>query len=341
MIIGITGYYASGKDTVAEYLAKRNFENYSLSDEIRIEARKRKITVGRDNLIKLGNELREKFGPGALAERISIRMNEDKDYVITSIRNPAEVDVLAREPNFILISVEASQKKRFGLLQERARDADPASFEEFIDKEKIEQSADPNKQQLDKCQKMAKITLTNEGSLEELYDKVDLLLLHLNKKYRQRPSWDDYFIRISREVAKRATCDRGKSGCVIVREKRLLCTGYVGSAAGLSHCDEIGHQIKEIKHEDGTSSKHCVRTIHAEQNAICQAAKEGISLKDATLYCKMEPCSVCAKMISNCGISRVVCEKKYHGARETREIFKQAKIDLSILDDTVESYARM
>ena len=338
MIIGITGYYASGKDTVAEYLQKKGFQHFSLSDEIRHEATKKNIPPIRDNLIKLGNDLREKFGPGILAQRINLKLKENKNYVITSIRNPEEINNLNENQNFILISVEAEQKKRFELLKQRARENDPKTFQEFVEKEKIEESSDPNKQQLNKCAKLAKFIIENNGTLEELHTKTEKLLRDLRKKYDKRPSWDEYFIRISQEVAKRATCDRGKSGCVIVRDRRILCTGYVGSTAGLPHCDDAGHQIKKITHEDGHTSQHCVRTIHAEQNALCQAAHEGISLKGATVYCKMEPCSVCAKMIVNSGIIRVVCEKRYHGALETTEIFKQAKIKLDILDKEIEKY---
>ena len=88
-----------------------------------------------------------------------------------------------------------------------------------------------------------------------------------------RPSRDEYFLEIANTVAKRATCDRGRSGCVIVKDRQILVTGYVGSPIGMSHCDEVGHQLKQTVHEDGTTTTHCVRTIHAEQNALCQAAK--------------------------------------------------------------------
>src|SRR3989344_6936165 len=88
-----------------------------------------------------------------------------------------------------------------------------------------------------------------------------------------RPSWDEYFINIANEVSKRATCDRGKSGCVIVKDKHILTTGYVGSPAGLPHCDEVGHLFKTTTHENGKITQHCMRTTHAEQNAICQSAK--------------------------------------------------------------------
>jgi len=156
----------------------------------------------------------------------------------------------------------------------------------------------------------------------------------------QRPSWDEYFMEIANTVSKRATCDRGRSGCVIVRDRQILVTGYVGSPKGLPHCDEVGHQFKRMVHEDGTITEHCVRTVHAEQNAICQAAKLGISLEGGTLYCRMTPCRVCAMLIINCGIKRVVCEKKYHAGAESEEMFKIAGVQLDFFSEEVVQYDR-
>lgn len=155
-----------------------------------------------------------------------------------------------------------------------------------------------------------------------------------------RPSWDEYFIELANAAAKRATCDRGRSGCVIVKDKQVLVTGYVGSPMGLPHCDEVGHQFKQTMHEDGSVTNHCVRTVHAEQNAICQAAKRGIALEGATLYCRMTPCRVCAMLIINCGIKRVVCEKKYHAGLESEEMFKQASIELVFFEEEVLHYEK-
>ena len=146
-----------------------------------------------------------------------------------------------------------------------------------------------------------------------------------------RPTWDEYFMEIANTVAKRATCDRGRSGCVIARGKQLLVSGYVGSPTGLPHCDDVGHQFKKTVHEDGSVTNHCVRTVHAEQNAICQAAKLGIALEGATLYCRMTPCRTCAMLIINCGITRVVCEKKYHAGSESEAMFAEAGVKLSFL----------
>ena len=153
-----------------------------------------------------------------------------------------------------------------------------------------------------------------------------------------RPSWDEYFLELVDQVGRRATCDRGKSGCVVVRNKRIICTGYVGSPSGLPHCDEDGHDFKQMIDEDGTTRQHCVRTVHAEQNAICQAARYGLQLEGTTLYCSMEPCRVCAMLIASSGIKRVVAKRRYHAGADTRAILSQAGVELLVLDASVEPY---
>ena len=123
---------------------------------------------------------------------------------------------------------------------------------------------------------------------------------------RKRASWDEYFMNIAREVATRSTCDRKHVGAVIVRDKTILSTGYNGSVRGLPHCDEAGHMM-----DDG----HCVRTIHAESNAIIQAAKNGTSIAGAGIYVTASPCWSCFKMIANAGISRIVFREFYRDQR--------------------------
>ncbi len=152
-----------------------------------------------------------------------------------------------------------------------------------------------------------------------------------------RTSWDDYSLEIADAVSQRATCDRGLSGCVIVKDKRILVTGYVGSPSGLSHCDDAGHLFEE-KTVDNRSSKHCIRTVHAEQNAICQAAKNGISIEGTTLYTRMTPCRTCAMLLINCGIKRVVCERKYHRASDSERLFEEVGIKLEYKYDEIQQY---
>jgi dCMP deaminase len=154
----------------------------------------------------------------------------------------------------------------------------------------------------------------------------------------QRPTWDEYFMEVAHTIAKRASCDRGRSGCVIARDKQILVTGYVGSPRGLPHCDEVGHLFKQVTHEDGRVTQHCMRTVHAEQNAICQAARMGIALEGATLYCRMTPCRTCAMLIINCGIVRVVCEWKYHAGSETEQMFREAGISLEYIHNEILQY---
>jgi dCMP deaminase len=145
-------------------------------------------------------------------------------------------------------------------------------------------------------------------------------------------------MEIASTVAKRATCDRGRSGCVIVKNRQILVTGYVGSPRGLPHCDEVGHLFKKTIHEDGTVTNHCVRTVHAEQNAITQAARLGIALEGGTLYCRMTPCRTCAMLIINCGIERVVCEYKYHAGSESEAMFQEAGVELQYLHEEILKY---
>lgn len=155
----------------------------------------------------------------------------------------------------------------------------------------------------------------------------------------KRPSWDEYFMEIVRAVSKRSTCDRGRASCVIVRDRQILVTGYAGSPKGLPHCDDIGHQMKTVTHEDGHQSQHCVRTSHAEQNAIVQAAKLGVSINGGVLYCNMTPCAVCARMIINAGIAGIICEKRYHAGSESEDMFRRVGIAIRYFDESIEAYA--
>lgn len=157
-------------------------------------------------------------------------------------------------------------------------------------------------------------------------------------KAHKRPSWDEYFLQMADFVGTRGTCDRGYVGCVITKDKRILATGYAGSPAGLSHCDEAGHEMHTVTNEDGTTSRHCIRTTHSETNAIANAARFGVAIDGATIYIKMVPCYNCAKMIINSGIKRVVCSKDYHAALRTKDIFTEACIELVIVSNEIESY---
>ena len=139
-----------------------------------------------------------------------------------------------------------------------------------------------------------------------------------------RVPWDQYFMNIAKEVATRSTCPRKHVGAVIVRDKTILSTGYNGSIRGTEHCDEVGHMM-----EDG----HCVRTIHAEANAVIQAATNGTAIQDASIYVTASPCWNCFKMIANAGITRIVFGEFYRDER----IFQVAQqLGIELVDMTGE-----
>jgi dCMP deaminase len=134
-----------------------------------------------------------------------------------------------------------------------------------------------------------------------------------------RPEWDTYFLTIARVVATRSTCDRANVGAVLVKEKRILTTGFNGSPAGLDHCDDVGHLMV-----DG----HCQRTIHAEANAIIQAALHGVSTNGSTCYVTHFPCISCTKMLINAGVSRIVFADEYGDTSHSRMFLSQAGVEV-------------
>jgi dCMP deaminase len=141
-----------------------------------------------------------------------------------------------------------------------------------------------------------------------------------------RPSWHEYFMGITNLVASRSTCIRRKVGAVLVKEKRILCSGYNGAPANVPHCRETGCLREQLNVPSGEKHELC-RGVHAEQNAIIQAAFHGISVNGSVLYCTNQPCSICAKMIINAGIKTVYFKEGYDDPLSL-EMFDQAKVDL-------------
>ena len=143
----------------------------------------------------------------------------------------------------------------------------------------------------------------------------------------ERPGWDDYFLDIVGLVAKRATCRRRSVGAALVRDRRILSTGYNGAPSGLRHCMEIGCLREQNRIPSGERHELC-RGLHAEQNAIIQAALHGVSVKGATLYCTNRPCIICAKMIVNAGIVRIVVGGEYRDPL-AEEMLAEAGIEVN------------
>lgn len=336
--IGITGTLGAGKGTIVDYLINnKNFAHYSVRAFITEEIKRRGLPVDRDSMTLVGNDLRKCNSPSYIVEQLYQQaQSSGKNCIIESVRTTGEVEALRGKANFYLFAVDADPKVRYERVVLRGSETDHISYETFLANEQREMNSDdPNKQNLRACIKQADYRFDNNGDIASLNEQVEKVLAEIS--YR-RPSWDEYFMDLANSASRRATCDRGRSGCVIVKDRQLLVTGYVGSPSGLPHCDEVGHLFRQTIDADGKVSTHCVRTVHAEQNAICQAARRGIALDGATLYCRMTPCRTCAMLIINCGIKRVVCERKYHSGAESEELFRQAGVSIEFFFDEVQKY---
>ena len=143
----------------------------------------------------------------------------------------------------------------------------------------------------------------------------------------ERLSWQQYFMTITRQVAERSTCLRAKVGAVIVRDKNILATGYNGAPSGLPHCTEVGCLVYESRDPSGELVENCFRTIHAEINAITQAAKNGSSIKDAEIYVTHTPCIHCVKVLINTGIRAIYYERAYR-LESIAEMLEQAHVQI-------------
>ena len=148
-------------------------------------------------------------------------------------------------------------------------------------------------------------------------------------KSSDRPSWKEIFFEIVEIIGKRSTCDRGRMGALIVKDNRIISTGYSGSPPGMAHCDDVGHLLYKVNDGENTTI-HCFRTVHAEMNAICQAARRGISTEGSSIYCLMFPCRACAMSIVSCGIKEVFCLYDYHNSSYSKTIFDECNVSYHI-----------
>ncbi len=319
MIIGITGTNGSGKDTVGDFLREMGFNFFSCSQIIRDEAAERNIAINRENMIALGNELRETYGPGILARMIfqKIKDNGLEMAVVGSVRHPAEVEELKQDKDFILIAVDAPLAMRYKIISQRDGATDEVNIEEFQRHELMELNGRDVQQQLLKVMAMSDYKIINDSSREDLHRKVKSIIDSLQAQ-KKRMGWEEYFMGLARQVATRSTCSRKRVGCVIVSDKTILSTGYNGSLRGMPHCDEIGCDM-----ENG----HCIATVHAEANAIIQAAKNGVKISGAELYTSASPCWNCFKLTINSGIKKIYYGDFYRDEK-SRQIADKLGIEL-------------
>ena len=327
MIIGLTGRNASGKGAAAEFLKSIGFVYTSLADELRRVLQEEGIPVTRDNLIREGRRFRERWGPAFLAHRVFKRLDPEKNYIVDSIRHPEEVRVFRLRDDFYLLHIQAPAEIRFERIRRRGREGDPQTWEDFLQVETRETSdADPNAQRIDRCEKLADATLVNDDSLETLHRRLRDWLRRTLKEH-PRPDWDRYFMQIAKVVALRSNCMKRKVAALVVKDRRIISTGYNGTPRGVKNCNEGGCPRCYALGASGRDLEHCFCS-HAEENAITQAAYHGIELKQATVYCTYSPCILCAKMIINAGVREVVFEGTYALEEVTTALFQEAGVQI-------------
>jgi dCMP deaminase len=333
MILGVTGFFCSGKDTLAAYLEKKSFYHVSLSDIIREEIRRRGRRVSLRATIEVGNELRRQYGPQILAQRALARLDQYKNYVVSSIRHPAEVEMLRSRRDFALIFVDAPLRVRYQRSRGRARKGDFTTFEEFKQAEQEQRGGkDPTGQQLEPCRALADLRIRNNSTLESFHAKIDRTLRDIILNHMPpRPSWDEYFMNMAAVAATRSNCIKRHVGAIIVKDRQIVSTGYNGTPKGIKNCNEGGCPRCWAFADSGSRLDECL-CVHAEENAIVQAACNGISIKGSDLYTTFCPCSYCAKSIINAGIAKVVYREQYGMDDVTRRLFAEAGVELVFLN---------
>ncbi len=331
MRIGVAGFNAAGKSRAVEFLEGRSFYPVSLSDVIREDLARDGLEPTREHMIERGRRLRERFGPAILAERVQVRLPLDRNHVIDSIRHPAEVEALRALGEFVLLWIEASPEVRFERSGGRNRVGDPQTFEEFCEMEGRElASGDPAGQQLLAVRDLADEVIPNDGDLGMLHARLEQVLKS-KLFFRNRPTWDEYFMSIARVVASRSNCIKRKVGALIVSDRRITATGYNGTPRGVLNCNEGGCPRCSDVAESGTRLNECLCS-HAEENAITQSAYHGVSVRGSTIYTTFSPCLMCTKMIINAGIVEVVYDSPFPLADVALGLFREAGIKLRALE---------
>ena len=325
MIIGLTGKNGSGKGEVAKFLTDAGYQYYSLSDVLREELKKQGKEVTRKSLTDFANDLRLQRGAGVLGSIVASKLEPDGNYIVDSIRHPSEVEALRQIPHFYLLAVETDPQVRFERIKLRSRENDTLTYESFVAQEAKEAAGKKaTDQQLNSTLDLADATIENNTTLEELHQKVREVLQTLAMS-AERPGWDEYFMEIAKRVALRSNCIKRKVAAIIVKDQRIISTGYNGTPRGIKNCNEGGCPRCHKFGISGSNLEACLCS-HAEENSIVQSAYHGVSIKGATLYSTLSPCLACTKMIINSGIQEVIYNKGYSLEETASRLLKEAGI---------------
>jgi len=311
--VGLNG---AGKTEACKILEKKyGFVRFSLSDILRERLREEGKDITRNNLLELGNKLRKEEGLDYLAREVWDKIEKEKlkNVVVDSVRSVAEWRFL-KEKGFVFIQIHAPISLRIERIVKRARDPDELDFESFKRNEERElEGESPESVNLRTVIENADLVVYNDGDLDKLEKNLSYVVENLERviKVKSRPDWDHYFMNIAKLTASRSTCMRRKIGAVIVRDKRIISTGYNSPPAGHPHCYEIGGCLRELNNIPSGKHLEITRAVHAEQNAIANAARIGVAVDGATIYTTTFPCNICFKILAAAGIKRIVYLESY------------------------------
>ncbi|MBU1151400.1 AAA family ATPase [Patescibacteria group bacterium] len=334
LVIGLTGPMGCGKGEVVKLLEKEGFEYITLSMMVREEARRRGIEEEREKLMEVGNSMRSAEGAGVLAARALRKIMESghDNWVVDGIRNPAEIEELKTIKNAHVVGISANEDILVERVLGRGRESDAKDRDEILRKLRREWGVgEPEDgQQLEKCMERADVIIPNEGTLEELHKKFIEYYNFLRSKggLDERPTKNNYYMDMAKSVARRATCLKVEIGAVIIRDDQVVATGYCGAPRGTKSSLEHGFCLRQkLGIPSGQRYEMC-RSVHAEQNAIINAARSGTSVLGGDMYIYGElkgenkgqvldafPCFICKKMVINCGIKKVICSLKDGGMK--------------------------
>jgi dCMP deaminase len=313
--VGLCGGICAGKRTVAQYLAEHHgFKHLHLQ------------TTSGESTSPRGDPEHTFHDVGSLVDYVTKRWMQR--WVTTDIHTEEVLDVLVRRPFFILISVDAPVSVRWKRFQKRIQDSKPPvevslSLEDFL--LRSDDHLYSTSSGLLPLISRATIRLLNTSSdLAHLY--ATLGRLDLTNEDRLRPSWDQYFMQLASLAAQRSNCMKRRVGCVLVREKRVISTGYNGTPRGLKNCGEGGCARCNDGQGSGVGLGTCL-CLHAEENALLEAGRERIR-ENSTLYCDTCPCLTCSIKITQVGVSEVVYSQGYSMDGETAAVFKEAGVKL-------------
>lgn len=329
MIIGLTGTNAAGKGTIVNFLKGKNFTHHSARDHLTKDLEKQGLRINRENMQSLANRLREQYGPAYIVEQLYEQAQQDENAIIESIRCPGEITALRRKPGFLLLGVDANSEIRFQRAYKRGSATDTGiTYNKFIeDEQKEKNNKEPFKQNLTKCLEEADIFVLNNGTIQELTEKIAENTSFDTKGYfARRPSWDEIFMNETYTWATRSTCMRRKVGAVISTPNHVMISqGYNGSPRGTPNCINLGYcERQKMSIPSGQRLETC-RAVHAEPNAIINAGMQGKSVKGDLLYCTTFPCQICAGIIINAGIEEIIYEADYPNDK-AKQTFSEAGI---------------